>query len=88
MSCPSCAAVLPADARFCPDCGAAVGRPCAACGAPLAPQHRFCASCGARADELDRADAASGAERRVSSVLFGDLVGFTPLSWAASFFRI
>jgi class 3 adenylate cyclase/tetratricopeptide (TPR) repeat protein len=84
MSCPSCGAALPPDARFCPDCGTAMGRTCSACGHPLGPQHRFCAACGARADEQPAATSTpprlSGAERRVSSVLFGDLVGFTALS--------
>jgi class 3 adenylate cyclase/tetratricopeptide (TPR) repeat protein len=48
MTCPSCSAEVPADARFCPSCGQ--------------PLH-------APADE-----------RRVVTVLFGDIVGFTALS--------
>src|SRR5438105_14851667 len=46
---------------------------CPACGAPAANGARFCASCGA---ELRRRND----ERRVVTVLFADLVGFTGLS--------
>jgi class 3 adenylate cyclase/tetratricopeptide (TPR) repeat protein len=86
MTCPSCAAALPREARFCPGCGAGVAeRSCASCGQPLGAQHRFCASCGAAAPDGPAAaprtaDPAPQSERRVSSVLFADLVGFTPLA--------
>ncbi|MGI8663200.1 MAG: ATP-binding protein [Acidimicrobiales bacterium] len=46
---------------------------CSACGAPLVEGARFCASCGQPLQR--RAD-----ERRVVTVLFADLVGFTSLS--------
>ncbi len=46
---------------------------CSACGAESTPGARFCASCGQ--ELLLRGD-----ERRVVTVLFGDLVGFTGLS--------
>src|ERR1700723_1372723 len=78
--------------RFCGDCGAAVGA-CLSCGEPLTPGKRFCRACGSPAAEFGRPApagpaAAAGpgygpdpvAERRVCSVLFCDVVGFTPLS--------
>jgi class 3 adenylate cyclase len=78
--------------RFCGDCGAAVGV-CLSCGEPLAPGKRFCRACGApvagTAATVPTASAVAPApgsgpepvaERRVCSVLFCDLVGFTPLS--------
>src|SRR3984957_789184 len=78
--------------RFCGDCGAAVGA-CPSCGEPLTPGKRFCRACGSPAAEFGRPApagpaAAAGpgygpdpvAERRVCSVLFCDVVGFTPLS--------
>ncbi len=82
--CSSCAAdVLPSDS-FCHECGAAVGvRTCPSCGTPT-DRGRFCANCGTA---LEPASAGTGVppsapttQRRVTSVLFADLVGFTPLS--------
>ena len=83
--------------RFCGDCGAPVGA-CPSCGEPLTPGKRFCRACRAAVSDaasvpsaaLPRAAAESSAgrrgepvaERRVCSVLFCDVVGFTPLSEA------
>src|SRR5438552_14244671 len=53
--------------------GSVTGRTCASCGAPLPAEARFCPSCGLPA--APRSD-----ERRVATVLFADVVGFTPLS--------
>ena len=92
-TCEACAADLPAAARFCLDCGTPVPRrSCPSCGTP-ADRGRFCGGCGAALDPgttptgsttptgaTGRLDAQPVAERRVTSVLFGDLVGFTPLS--------
>ena len=89
--CAECAADLPAGARFCMQCGAPAPQPpsdCTGCGEPVSPGARFCPSCGlatgAAAAESVPAPRAEPpvAERRVTSVLFGDLVGFTPLSEA------
>ena len=42
---------------------------------------RFCGECGsALAEAVPATPAPAGAERRLVSVLFADLVGFTPLS--------
>src|SRR6202050_2818401 len=92
--CGRCGAPLGEGYRFCGGCGAAVGT-CPSCSEPLTPGERFCHSCGyALADHPPGAAAvktAAGpvamasepvAERRVCSVLFCDLVGFTPLSEA------
>lgn len=46
-SCAACSAPLPAEARFCPRCGAALAeRFCAECGKPLPAGARFCPGCG------------------------------------------
>ncbi len=61
---------------------AARPRACPACGAANEPGERFCGECGAAltSDAPAVSRAAPTAERRLVSVLFADLVGFTPLS--------
>ena len=86
--CLTCGEAVPNGARFCPTCGTPVAPSgCSACGEALTPGARFCASCGAPIDGAARPVAATPtpavapiAERRITSVLFADLVGFTPLS--------
>src|SRR5215467_11366606 len=94
--CRQCGASVEAGHRFCGDCGAPVGG-CPSCGEPITPGKKFCFSCGhplnatlpALAAAQPGVTAASAgmaagpvAERRVCSVLFCDVVGFTPLSEA------
>ena len=87
-TCLTCSEELPVSARFCPSCGSARGASCPACGANAIG--RFCADCGAPIPAVAESDAAPAppvpnprlAERRITSVLFGDLVGFTTLSEA------
>src|SRR5262245_45677481 len=88
----SCAACGTGDqldgARFCHACGSALSSVCSSCGAALAAGARFCSSCGAAQGggighhqaAAPPAPPAPVAERRLTSVLFGDLVGFTALS--------
>jgi class 3 adenylate cyclase len=85
-SCLACSADLPAGAKFCLECGTPTAqRSCPVCGV-LAERGRFCAECGSPLDAGAAVSAPAAApelpvaERRVTSVLFGDLVGFTPLS--------
>src|ERR1700760_558960 len=52
---------------------------CPVCGTPTVPQARFCYSCGALLDTSELA-AETTAERRIVTVLFGDLSDFT--AWA------
>jgi class 3 adenylate cyclase/tetratricopeptide (TPR) repeat protein len=67
------------DDRFCGDCGAVVGV-CPSCGEALVPGKRFCRACGSPVTGTETATPEPVAERRVCSVLFCDVVGFTPLS--------
>ena len=83
VACLRCAAELPQGTKFCLECGAPVGsRPCPACGA-VAERGRFCGECGTALDSPaapSRLLVEPVAERRVTTVLFGDLVGFTTFS--------
>ena len=94
--CRQCGASVGVGHRFCGECGCPLGG-CPSCGEPIAPGKKFCHSCGhalnGAAPTLVAARpgaAAAGAgtaggplaERRVCSVLFCDVVGFTPLSEA------
>jgi class 3 adenylate cyclase/tetratricopeptide (TPR) repeat protein len=90
MRCPSCQTENPDGAKFCNGCGAALVVVCPSCAAGNGPGARFCSQCGGQlsADALAAAPAAAppepravpAAERRLVSVLFADLVGFTTLS--------
>jgi class 3 adenylate cyclase/tetratricopeptide (TPR) repeat protein len=76
--------------RFCGECGAALTQSCPSCGQPVTAGFKFCGHCGGSLDPAAatptvprQAPAAFPvAERRLCSVLFCDLVGFTPLSEA------
>ncbi len=91
MNCAACGAESPPDKRFCGECGSPLSAVCPTCGAPALAGKRFCGDCGAPLGvgvdggpgaRAPAADSAALAERRVCSVLFCDLVGFTPLSEA------
>ena len=86
MTCPSCGTDNVATAKFCVECGAPLALACPSCGAPYAEGQRFCAECGtaltaaAATPRTPPPRQAPAAERRLVSVLFADLVGFTTLS--------
>ncbi|MGN6431374.1 MAG: AAA family ATPase [Gaiellaceae bacterium] len=83
MVCRSCGTENRAGRKFCAECGAPLAVACPACRAPNEPGERFCGECGARlegAQPAESGEAGSASERRLVSVLFADLVGFTSLS--------
>ncbi|MGN6800152.1 MAG: AAA family ATPase, partial [Gaiellaceae bacterium] len=85
MTCAACGSENPIGKRFCGDCGAPLGAACPACGAENPPDKRFCGDCGtplgaAVVPAQPPPREAPVAERRFVTVLFADLVGFTPLS--------
>lgn len=80
MTCANCGSDFAAGARFCQVCGAAAGTACTSCGAEVAPGARFCAACGAAVTADPGAPPSDGRERKVVTMLFADLVGFTSLN--------
>jgi class 3 adenylate cyclase/tetratricopeptide (TPR) repeat protein len=86
--CSNCGAENRAEAKFCGECGAGLAALCPACSTPNEPGRKFCYECGASLGGLPGSAApvpaqpreAPAAERRLVSVLFADLVGFTTLS--------
>jgi class 3 adenylate cyclase/tetratricopeptide (TPR) repeat protein len=81
-ACASCGFENPAAFRFCGSCGEAIGgRSCPSCGASAPAGLRFCGQCGT---SLDVVAAATGLEeRKLATVLYADVVGFTSLSETA-----
>jgi class 3 adenylate cyclase/predicted ATPase len=78
IACPSCLTVGAPGAKFCSECGTALARACPSCGTPADAGAKFCAECGAALGAAAaEAPAAPVAERRLVTVLFADLVGFT-----------
>jgi class 3 adenylate cyclase/tetratricopeptide (TPR) repeat protein len=91
MICPSCGFENRAGSNFCAQCGRSLSLACRACAAAVGAEDRFCAKCGTALDEPVVAGEPQAAsftlppgvaetERRLVSVLFADLVGFTTLS--------
>ena len=86
MICPRCSAESPSGQKFCGEWGAALALVCGSCRTASPAGQRFCGECGTAlavaAGSRVLAATAVGpvAERRVCSVLFCDLVGFTALS--------
>src|SRR5512132_2834277 len=88
MRCSNCGTDNPTDAKFCGGCGNALAHVCPACGKANDPGMRFCTECGSVLDAdvgsavpaADASRTAPVAERRLVSVLFADLVGFTTIS--------
>lgn len=94
--CLHCETENPIQAKFCLGCGRPLATTCSQCGTELPGHARFCFGCGATISAVDGAPAApakapptgapsaTGSQRstelRHVSVLFCDLVGFTPLS--------
>ena len=95
MRCTACGGENPDGKRFCKHCGGILAALCASCGAPLEPDNQFCGDCGTPISapaapsssrtvpsKSSQPGPGSGpvSERRLCSVLFVDLVGFTPLA--------
>ncbi|MEY2446943.1 MAG: hypothetical protein QOH79_419, partial [Acidimicrobiaceae bacterium] len=85
VSCPSCAADNPEGKKFCGDCGGALALVCPTCGAAVEAGKKFCGDCGGvltgePAPSVPADASKRVAERRLTTILFADLVGFTTLA--------
>ncbi len=85
MQCHACATENRSGSRFCDQCGSALAVSCPACGEPNRSDARFCSGCGTvltgeQPQPSPNQPTPATAERRLVSVLFTDLVGFTTLA--------
>ena len=88
MVCSKCGTENETGLKFCDECGSALTSVCPSCGTANRPTAKFCGVCGTDLAAVIGADigpgpvtdAATVAERRLVSILFADLVGFTTLA--------
>jgi class 3 adenylate cyclase/tetratricopeptide (TPR) repeat protein len=92
MRCPGCGTDNREGRKFCWSCGASLAVACVACGSLNELDERFCGECGAPLNDRAIADRAGAVvpvpprpsppeeERRLVTVLFADLAGFTSMS--------
>ena len=89
MICGACSTPNEDGRKFCRQCGTSLAAPCPSCGTPNAADVNFCGECGTKLGDGAAATVApaataapepAAAERRLVSVLFVDLVGFTAAS--------
>jgi class 3 adenylate cyclase/tetratricopeptide (TPR) repeat protein len=91
--CPNCATENLPGSKFCRECAAPLASGCPNCGFVNLPNSKFCAECATPlagavsappltvgAPAQPTATATPESERRLVSVLFADLVGFTPFA--------
>ncbi|HET7685057.1 MAG TPA: adenylate/guanylate cyclase domain-containing protein, partial [Candidatus Limnocylindria bacterium] len=92
MNCGTCGTPNDPGRKFCIECGTRLTVACPSCGTPNPGSGKFCGECGTPlgspsaggSAEVAQAAAAAAtaqvAERRLVSILFADLVGFTTIS--------
>ena len=93
MICSNCGTANEAGRKFCKECASSLSVVCANCGTANAPDAKFCGECasplgGTTSIAAATIPSAQGAalvlspvaERRMVTVLFADLVGFTPFA--------
>ena len=89
-ACENCGFETEEGHSFCPNCGNRLALTCANCQTVNEPSNKFCFNCGSNltglkpdavpAPTVEATPVADGGERRLVSVVFADLVGYTTLS--------
>ncbi len=82
MVCAICGTANSEGARYCSQCGVMLGVPCPSCGASNNPLARRCGACGQPLRDLEPAATSGRApleSKRIVTVLFADLEGYTSL---------
>lgn len=74
-TCAVCGHVNAADQKFCVSCGSGLAVPCPNCGHTNPPGARYCGNCGTQLETA--AVAQPTEERRLVTVVFADISGFT-----------
>ena len=87
VTCSACGAENESGRKFCGECGNALLQACPSCGTSNPPTVKFCGECGVSlasqaTPKPNTTVAPTQAERRLVTVLFADLVGFTSASEA------
>ena len=88
MTCIHCGAENELGRKFCMECGQRLATACPTCGTANTAGAKFCGECGSTLEDApatavaEPAGQAPATERRLVTVLFADLVGFTTLSEA------
>lgn len=95
MTCPGCGSEVADEAKFCSECGSKLWATCPGCQAPVKADQKFCAQCGTALDQASppapsprpapatppsAQPAQPAGDRRVVTVLFTDVSGFTAMS--------
>lgn len=84
MNCGTCGTPNDPGRKFCVECGTRLTVACPSCGTPNPGSGKFCGECGtplaAAPTAAPGVTAPQVAERRLVTLLFADLVGFTTLS--------
>src|SRR5688500_10546044 len=80
-NCPGCGIEVGLDVANCNICGAAVGPQCPRCARQCRTGDQFCALCGGRivGEDDEGLEVIRRAERKLVSIVFLDMVGFTSL---------
>ena len=83
MKCPKCQFENPEQARFCNECGNKLELACPECGKVNPLGSKYCNECGQRLEEVVEAEKAAPeleGERKLVTVIFSDMSGYTAMS--------
>jgi len=80
--CSACGTSNEAGRNFCGECGESLALICANCGSSNRGTVKFCGECGTRiaGESEEHVEIPTESERRLVTVLFADLAGYTPFS--------